>query len=122
MALPVDTDPKILVQNARKLLEDSPPKTSKKRVIMKKAKGAEKPPSNKAERAFWEFARENGWQAVKRGWPDFACFKNGSLVLVEVKPKRATPLKEEQEQIISALAKHGIECYRWSPDSGMVKL
>ena len=77
-----------------------------------------KPPLNKAEAEFFSSMESEGWELTKKGWPDFACFKDGKLVLIEVKPKRSHRLKYWQHQIMFELVKHGIRCYRWSPDGG----
>jgi len=77
---------------------------------------------NKAELNFIEFSTKHGWEVTKRGWPDFACFKGRRLVLVEVKKARTIHLKREQMRLMKALAKRGVECYRWSPDAGFEKV
>ncbi len=77
-----------------------------------------KAPINKAEAQFFNLMEGAGWETTKKGWPDFACFKDGKLVLIEVKPKRSHRLKYWQSKIMLELVKHGIKCYRWSPDGG----
>jgi len=77
-----------------------------------------KPPKNKAESELFNLMESNGWELSKKGWPDFACFKDGKLVLIEVKPKRSHRLKSWQHKILLELVKHDIKCYRWSPDGG----
>jgi len=78
----------------------------------------QKPPINKAEAEFFNLMEAKGWELTKKGWPDFACFKRGKLILVEVKPKRSHRLKHWQRKLMLELVKHGVKCYRWSPDGG----
>jgi len=73
---------------------------------------------NEAERQLYRELISQGWSVTKRGWPDFACFKGNNLALVEVKPKQSRRLKKEQWRLMSALAKLGVKCFRWSPDGG----
>lgn len=76
------------------------------------------PPRNKTERQLLDLMQDNGWELTKKGWPDFACFKDGKLILIEVKPKRSHKLKYWQRRIMLELIKHDVKCYRWSPDGG----
>jgi len=73
---------------------------------------------NVAEAELFDLMEGNGWELSNKGWPDFACFKDGKLVLIEVKPKRSHRLKSWQHKLTLELAKHGVRCYRWSPDGG----
>jgi len=73
---------------------------------------------NPAERQLFEKLTEEGWYVTKRGWPDFVCFKEDDLILIEVKPRRSHHLKKEQYRLMVALVKLGIRCFRWSPDGG----
>jgi len=75
---------------------------------------------NKAETEFVNMAVKNGWEVTKRGWPDFVCYKGRQLVLVEVKKAKTSHLKRQQYRLMQALSKRGIECYKWTPDIGMV--
>ena len=78
----------------------------------------ERIPKNAAEAELFKRLKADGWELTKRGWPDFACFKNGKMILVEVKPKRSYRLKHWQHRILQALAEVGVGCYRWDPDEG----
>ena len=73
---------------------------------------------NRAELDFIREATNNGWEVTKRGWPDFSCFKGRKLILVEVKKARTQHLKREQYRLMQALAKIGVSCFRWAPDTG----
>ncbi len=73
---------------------------------------------NPAERQLFQELISQGWQVTKRGWPDFACYKGDNLALIEVKPRRSRRLKRKQYQLMAALAKRGVKCFRWSPDGG----
>lgn len=81
-----------------------------------------RPPSNPAEREFWDRATEEGWDVTKRGWPDFFIWRNGELACVEVKPEDGRSLKTAQARTLAALADHGIPCYLWNPESGFTKI
>ena len=77
---------------------------------------------NPAEHQFVEMMKAEGWAPTKRGWPDFFCIhEDGRICLVEVKPYGHHSLKREQEIILNALSKYGIDCYRWDPDRGFRK-
>lgn len=73
---------------------------------------------NPAEQQLFKELTAQGWQVTKRGWPDFACFKGDMVALIEVKPRRSRHLKRQQYRLMAALAKLGVKCFRWSPDSG----
>jgi uncharacterized protein YebE (UPF0316 family) len=73
---------------------------------------------NEAERDFSDKARENGFDVTKKGYPDFICYgEKGELFFVEVKTKSTQRLKKSQHRLMNALKKHGIKCYKWSPDN-----
>src|SRR5579885_2434779 len=80
-------------------------------------------PKNRYERTFYELAEAKGWTVTKRGWPDFFCEhpETGRVMCVEVKPA-GVPLKREQQILMERLAALGVDCYRWSPDEGLVKV
>ncbi len=73
---------------------------------------------NKTERELYNILTNDGYTVVKRGWPDFACLKNGEIILIEVKPNKDTHLKTSQYKLMKALSDKGIKCFRWSPDMG----
>ena len=79
-------------------------------------------PANPAEATFYEKARRQGWEVMKQGWPDFICFKEGKIALVEVKPCRNHPLKRSQKRVMVALANCGVPCYRWDPEGGFQRI
>lgn len=70
-----------------------------------------------AEQAFVNLARVNGWQVTGRGYPDFICYRNGELMLVEVKASKRHRLKSGQWLFMNTMKKYGVKCYRWSPDN-----
>jgi hypothetical protein len=79
--------------------------------------------ANAAEDAFATAARANGWYVNKRGWPDFWCVQpDGSLAVVEVKPKRSVGLKPQQTAVLQRLAALGIPAYTWNPRDGFKKV
>lgn len=73
--------------------------------------------SNVAEDAFMHLARNNGWRATKRGWPDFLCVdpETGDMFAVEVKPRNLNGfcqrLKREQARTLDLLSSKGIQCF-----------
>jgi len=71
---------------------------------------------NDAEKLFAEVARDNGWSVTKCGYPDFICYKDNDLMLVEVKKKRGR-LKTGQHKLMNALSLRGIKCYKWTPET-----
>lgn len=74
---------------------------------------------NKAEQAFAEKARAGGWLVTKCGHPDFICYRQDQeyMILVEVKANRSQRLKTAQEKFMTFMSKHGVRCYKWSPDN-----
>lgn len=79
-------------------------------------------PKNAAEGLFWDDMLKEGWDITKKGWPDYACYKDGRLILVEIKPRRSHNLKGRQAQIMQSLAAYGIECFKWTPGYGFRKI
>ncbi len=74
---------------------------------------------NAAEQLCAEELIAQGWEVTKRGWADFICFNNGTLMLVEVKPKQKRHLSKKQYRLMAALANLGVECRKWTPDGGL---
>ena len=77
-----------------------------------------KKPANKAEAECFKLLQADGWTPTKRGWPDFFCIKGDQVCAVEVKPRKTTPLKQNQLVIMGELSARGIPCFLWSPDGG----
>ena len=75
-------------------------------------------PRNRHERELYERMVEEGWEAVKKGWPDFMFVRGEDMCVVEVKPKRSYKLKREQIFVMRQLAKFGVKCFRWDPVKG----
>ena len=74
---------------------------------------------NAAEEGFCQAAELNGWTPRKRGWPDFWMRgPNGELAVVEVKPHAGRKLKKDQRAVMDLLARHGVRCFKWTPDGG----
>jgi hypothetical protein len=71
---------------------------------------------NKSEQIFAERARVAGWSVTKCGYPDFICYKGDSVMLVEVKAPGRSRLKDGQHRFMNFAKRHGLKCYRWSPD------
>jgi len=81
-----------------------------------------KRPKNVAEQQLYDGLIAKGWEVTRKGMPDFACYKNGELVLIEVKPRRSERLKRDQYRLLTALAGHGVRCFRWAPDVGFQQI
>ena len=77
---------------------------------------------DRAEGKFYDLLTAQGWTVTKKGWPDFACYKQGRLILVEVKAHHGRRLKREQIRLMTALAANGVDCFRWSPDHGFERI
>ena len=63
-----------------------------------------------------------GWKVLHKGWPDFACVRNGEMMFVEVKAYRGEMLKKEQHYILTNLAKLGLNCYKWTPQGNFERI
>jgi hypothetical protein len=74
---------------------------------------------NKAEQEFAQKAKTRGWMVTKCGHPDFICYRQDQeyMIMVEVKANKSQRLKKSQEKFMSFMSKHGIRCYKWSPDN-----
>jgi len=75
---------------------------------------------NLTERVFKDLASANGWEVTKKGYPDFICYRENRIVLVEVKSGKQKPMKE-QERFMKSMIKLGIECIVWRPSDGFIK-
>jgi len=73
---------------------------------------------NKAEAAFEQRMQSQGWTVTKRGWPDFICYKNGEVCLVEVKG-HGRRLKANQRQVMHLLMSYGVPCYHYDERMGL---
>ena len=73
-----------------------------------------------AERAFLDWAEEEGWEVNRNGWPDFLCVdRKGRVVCIEAKSGNAS-LTKAQRRVMAILASCGLKCYTWSPGPGLV--
>ena len=79
-------------------------------------------PKNPAEADCWDYMTRRGFKVTKRGWPDFFCWRDDEVMIVEVKPRGHMALKPRQMMIMKRLARYGVPCYRWSPEDGLVKV
>jgi len=79
------------------------------------------PNRNKREDQFANEAVSRGWTVIKRGWPDFLCWKGDEMVFVEVKPE-GDPLSAYQNVVMDKLAGLGLRWYRWSPRTGFTQI
>ena len=49
---------------------------------------------NKRERAVIEYYQNHGYEVLVRGWPDLICYKDGQVLMVEVKRKQKRITKQ----------------------------
>lgn len=73
-------------------------------------------PLKDAETQLREKLEGDGWKVMHKGWPDFACVRDGEMMFIEVKSYRGEMLKKEQHFILTSLAKLGLDCFKWTPD------
>jgi len=80
-------------------------------------------PNNKnlAESAFTRRATSLGWAVIKRGFPDYICWKGKQVIFVEVKPE-GDELSVYQQIVMQLLLGIGLQCFKWSPIRGLQKL
>ncbi len=75
-----------------------------------------------AEEQLRERMEKEGWKVVHKGWPDFACVRDGEMVFVEVKGYRGEMLRKEQHFILTNMAKLGLDCFKWTPNGGFERI
>ncbi len=75
-----------------------------------------------AEEKLRALMKKDGWEVIHKGWPDFACVRDGEMLFIEVKGYRGEMLKEHQHFILTNLAKLGLNCYKWTPDGGFEQI
>ena len=68
-------------------------------------------PKNRREREIAEAYLSEGWEVFHKGWPDFLMFKDGKVLMIEVKrvQKKKTPkmgLSSHQQRVKEILSKH----------------
>jgi Holliday junction resolvase len=56
-----------------------------------------------------------GWEVMKRGWPDFLAVKDGKVRMIEVKPRADRKLSPAQARVAEVLALLGVTVELWSP-------
>ena len=79
-------------------------------------------PLKNVERQLQEKLEPDGWKVMHKGWPDFACVRDGEMIFIEVKNYRGEMLKKEQHYILTNLAKLGLNCFKWTPDVGFERI
>jgi hypothetical protein len=73
-----------------------------------------------AETEFLESARLKGLTVMRMKVPCFAFYDKGNLILVEVKTGKNHKIHKDKWGIMQHLSKHGIKCYKWSPDNNWI--
>jgi len=80
-------------------------------------------PLKSAEEQLREKLEKEGWEVLHKGWPDFACINSkGEIIFIEVKAYKGEMLKREQHKILTSLAKLGLNCFKWTPDSDFERI
>lgn len=93
----------------------------KKKIIIKNG-ARTREPHNKHEKTCYDIMERSGYTVIKSGYPDLFCFRDDGIVLIEVKPRGGDRLKTNQNIILNLLSRHGVPCYKWSPDIGFEKI
>ena len=77
--------------------------------------------NNLIESEFIKKAEAHGLVPLSKGWPDFLCFdpETKKIICVEAKPG-TQKLKLPQFIMLKILTLAGIECYRYTPQKGMI--
>ncbi len=79
-------------------------------------------PLENAEEQLRDLAEKDGWEVIHKGWPDFACIRDGEMMFVEVKGYKGEMLKKHQHHLMTNLAKIGLDCYKWTPNGGFEQI
>ena len=79
-------------------------------------------PLKNAEEKLREQLEGDGWVVVHKGWPDFACIRNGEMIFIEVKGYKGEMLSKEQHYILTNLAKLGLDCFKWESADGFERI
>ena len=69
--------------------------------------------SNPSEIAVVQHFENEGYQMLKRGWPDFIAVKGSEARFIEVKRPPNPQLKPEQKRVAEILKRFGIEVEIW---------
>lgn len=77
---------------------------------------------NPSERAFVEWAKSQGWEVTKRGWPDFFCQNAKGIMGVEVKQHGYSSLAPAQWKVMEALQAYGVPVFKWDPEAGLTPI
>lgn len=84
-------------------------------------KSGTRKPLNPTEAEAWDLLEQLGFTVTKRGWPDFMAYKDGKLIVVEVK-RSDVALKRTQQILMQHLKRYGVPCYRYDPVNGLKKV
>lgn len=71
----------------------------------------------KSEQQLADKMMAEGWEVYRKGYPDFLCRKDDTIIAIEVKPNTNINLEPHQITMMGLLKSLGVECYRWSPGS-----
>lgn len=75
--------------------------------------------ANRSEDEARVLLQELGFDTLQRGWPDFIAFKDDELIVVEVKPYASEALSTHQRIVMSLLQNAGIQCFKFTPQTGL---
>ena len=79
-------------------------------------------PLKNAEEQLRDLSEKEGWEVIHKGWPDFACIRDGEMMFVEVKGYKGEMLKKHQHYLMTNLAKVGLKCFKWTPNGGFEQI
>ena len=79
-------------------------------------------PLKSAEEQLKILMEAEGWDVIHKGWPDFACIRDGEMMFIEVKGYKGEMLKKHQHHLMTNLAKIGLNCYKWTPNGGFEQM
>jgi len=71
---------------------------------------------NKPEQSFKELANKNGFQVMRRGYPDFMILKDSKIIgFVEVKRSKSVELKISQKIFGNFCREFDMPFFKWTP-------
>lgn len=81
-------------------------------------------PKNKYEGIVWDILSNAELSPLRNGYPDIIVEieEHHIVACIEVKALDEQDLRVEQNEMMLLLHKYGFECYRWTPQSGLVSL
>ena len=79
-------------------------------------------PKNPREVALWEQLVADGYEVFRNGYPDIMARKDGKIIAIEVKATANQSLRQDQLDMMELLMSLGVPCFKWSPDSKLIRI